>query len=55
VAVASALAPPAVNGQVITGPAVTGPVVITKAPSSFINVNNQDSAGGNVSGVQIAP
>jgi hypothetical protein len=54
VAGASAFGPPAVNGQVITGPAVTGPVVITKAPSSFINVNNQDSMGGNVTGWQVA-
>jgi hypothetical protein len=45
---------PGLNGQVIVGPAVTGPVVITKAPSSFINVNNQDSMGGNVTGEQVA-
>jgi hypothetical protein len=54
VAGASANGLPAVNGQVIVGPAVTGPVVITRAPSSFVNVNNQDSAGGNVAGVQVA-
>jgi hypothetical protein len=45
---------PPVSTQVIVGPSVTGPVVITKAPSSFVNVNNQDSAGGNVAGVQVA-
>jgi hypothetical protein len=54
VAPVAAVAQPPVNGQVIAGPAVTGPVVITKAPSSFVNVNNQDSAGGNVAGVQVA-
>jgi hypothetical protein len=55
VAGASAVGPPVVNGQVIAGPAVTGPVVITKAPSSYVNVNNQDSVLGNVAGVQVAP
>jgi hypothetical protein len=30
-------------------------VVITKAPSSYVNVNNQDSVLGNVAGVQVAP
>jgi hypothetical protein len=54
VAGASAVGLPLVNGQVIAGPAVTGAVVITKAPSSFVNVNNQDSVGGNVTGVQVA-
>jgi hypothetical protein len=44
----------AVSGQVIVGPAVVGPVVHTTAPSSFVNVNNQDSLGGNVAGVQVA-
>jgi hypothetical protein len=48
-------APPGVIGQVIRGPAVVGPVVITTAPSSFINVNNQDSVAGNAAGVQVAP
>jgi hypothetical protein len=47
-------ADPGLNGQVIFGPAVVGPVVITKAPSSFVNVNNQDSAGGNAAGMQVA-
>jgi hypothetical protein len=42
------------NGQAILGPAVVGPVIITTAPSSFINTNNQVSAGGNVSGGQVA-
>jgi hypothetical protein len=31
---------------------VVGPVIITTAPSSFINTNNQVSAGGNWSGGQ---
>ena len=44
----------AVSGQVIVGPAVVGPVVHTTAPSSFVNVNNQDSVGGNLAGVQVA-
>jgi hypothetical protein len=35
--------------------AVVGPLVITTAPSSFINVNNQDSAGGNWAGAQWVP
>ena len=33
---------------------VVGPVIITTAPSSFINTNNQVSAGGNVAGGQVA-
>jgi hypothetical protein len=45
---------PGMVGQVIVGPSVVGPVVTTTAPSSFINANNQDSVGGNVSGVQIS-
>jgi hypothetical protein len=44
-----------VDAEVVFGPAVHGAVVITMAPSSFINANDQDSVGGNVSGVQIAP
>jgi hypothetical protein len=44
-----------VNAEVVYGPTVHGAVVITTAPSSFINSNDQDSVGGNVSGVQIAP
>jgi hypothetical protein len=39
----------------VLGPAVIGPVIITTAPSSFINTNNQVSAGGNVAGGQVAP
>jgi hypothetical protein len=35
--------------------AVVGPVIITTAPSSFINTNNQVSAGSNVAGGQVAP
>jgi hypothetical protein len=34
--------------------AVIGPTIITTAPSTFINTNNQVSAGGNVSGGQVA-
>jgi hypothetical protein len=41
------------NGQAVWG-SVVGPVIITTAPSSFINTNNQVSAGGNVSGGQVA-
>jgi hypothetical protein len=42
------------NGQAVWG-SVVGPVIITTAPSSFINTNNQVSAGGNVAGGQFAP
>jgi len=34
---------------------VVGPIIITTAPSSFINTNNQVSAGSNVAGGQFAP
>jgi hypothetical protein len=40
------------SGQAIWG-SVVGPVIITTASSSFINTNNQVSAGGNVSGGQV--
>jgi hypothetical protein len=40
------------SGQAVWG-SVVGPVIITTAPSSFINTNNQVSAGGNVSGGQV--
>jgi hypothetical protein len=40
------------NGQAVWG-SVVGPVIITTAPSSFINTNNQVSAGGNWSGGQV--
>jgi hypothetical protein len=44
----------------VIGPAtgaieVVGPTIITTAPSSFINTNNQVSAGGNWSGGQVGP
>jgi hypothetical protein len=39
-------------GQTAT---VIGPTIITTAPSSFINTNNQVSAGSNLSGGQFAP
>jgi len=42
----------AASGQAVWG-SVVGPVIITTAPSSFINTNNQVSAGGNVSGGQV--
>jgi hypothetical protein len=41
-----------VAGQAAT---VTGPAIITTAPSSFVNTNNQVSAGANWSGGQFAP
>jgi hypothetical protein len=34
---------------------VIGPTIITTAPSTFINTNNQVSAGSNLSGGQAAP
>jgi hypothetical protein len=43
----------AASGQAVWG-SVVGPVIITTAPSSFINTNNQVSAGGNFSGGQVA-
>jgi hypothetical protein len=46
---------PPVIGPVDGAIAVVGPTVITTAPSSFVNVNNQDSAGGNWAGAQWAP
>jgi hypothetical protein len=42
---------PGLNGQAAWG-SIVGPVVMTTAPSSFINTNNQVSAGGNWSGGQ---
>jgi hypothetical protein len=42
------------NGQSL-GSAVTGALIITTAPSSFINTNNQVSAAGNVIGGQVGP
>ena len=35
--------------------AVIGPTIITTAPSTFINTNNQVSAGSNASGGQATP
>jgi hypothetical protein len=43
----------AASGQAVWG-SVVGPVIITTAPTSFINTNNQVSTGGNVSGGQVA-
>jgi hypothetical protein len=42
------------NGQSL-GSALTGAVIITTAPTSFNNTNNQTSAGGNVIGGQVGP
>jgi hypothetical protein len=42
------------NGQVLGG-AVTGAVIITTAPTSFINTNNQVSAVGNAIAGQVGP
>jgi hypothetical protein len=42
------------SGQVLGG-AVTGAVIITTAPTSFINTNNQVSAVGNAILGQVAP
>jgi hypothetical protein len=52
VASANAAIPLGVSGQAIWG-SVAGPVIITTAPSSFINSNTQVSAVGNASGVQV--
>ena len=46
---------PPVIGPVEGSVAVIGPTVITTAPSTFVNVNNQDSAGGNWAGAQWVP
>lgn len=46
---------PPVIGGVAGGVLVVGPTVITTAPSVFTNVNNQDSAGDNWAGPQVAP
>jgi uncharacterized membrane protein len=43
-----------VSGQAIWG-SVAGPVIITTAPSSFINSNTQVSAAGNVIVGQVGP
>jgi hypothetical protein len=42
------------NGQAV-GDSATGAIIITTAPTSFINTNNQTSAGGNVTGGQVGP
>jgi hypothetical protein len=41
-------------GAVEGAGAVVGPVIITTAPSVFINTNNQVTMGGAVNGAQIA-
>lgn len=46
----------AANGQAIVGPTATGAIIITTAPTSFINTNNQTSAVGNwTAGQVLAP
>jgi hypothetical protein len=41
------------NGQLVVGPTATGAIIITTAPTSFINTNNQTSGGGNWSTGQV--
>jgi hypothetical protein len=46
----------AANGQLIVGPTATGAIIISTAPTSFINTNNQTSAVGNwTAGQVLAP
>lgn len=45
---------PVLNGQVF-GETVSGAIIITTAPTSFINTNNQISGAGNFTGGQFAP
>jgi hypothetical protein len=40
------------SGQAISG-SVVGPVIVTTAPSSFINSNTQVAGVGNATGVQV--
>jgi hypothetical protein len=44
----------ALSGQALGG-AVSGAVIITTAPTSFINTNNQTSPEGNFTAGQVAP
>jgi hypothetical protein len=44
----------ALSGQDLTG-AVSGAVIITTAPTSFVNTNNQTSPEGNFTGGQVTP
>jgi hypothetical protein len=44
----------ALSGQELGG-AVSGAVIITTAPTSFINTNNQTSPEGNFTAGQVAP
>jgi hypothetical protein len=44
----------ALSGQELGG-AVSGAVIITTAPTSFVNTNNQTSPEGNFTGGQAAP
>jgi hypothetical protein len=46
---------PFAQGAFALGATVVGPVIITTAPSTFINTNNQVSAGSNFSGGQFGP
>ena len=45
---------PVLNGQTF-GDSLSGAIIITTAPTSFINTNNQVSAVGNFTGGQVAP
>jgi hypothetical protein len=45
---------PVLNGQTL-GDSLSGAIIITTAPTSFINTNNQVSAVGNFTGGQVAP
>jgi hypothetical protein len=45
---------PVLNGQAL-GDSLSGAIIITTAPTSFINTNNQTSAVGNFTGGQVAP
>jgi hypothetical protein len=44
----------AAAGPVGEAGAIVGPVIITTAPSLFVNANNQITAGGAGMGVQVA-
>jgi hypothetical protein len=46
---------PFAQGAFALGATVVGPVIITTAPTLFVNTNNQVSVGGNWSGGQVAP
>lgn len=45
---------PVLNGQTF-GDTISGAIIITTAPTSFINTNNQISGADNFTGGQVAP